>query len=158
LVAEASGPVVAVDEVDDAGADHEGGVTLGGLGELGRLGPVGFGPGEGRVGQGGDDPTELWVVQRQSWSSPQSGGWAGEHGGVGSGEHEGAVGLPVEGPSVAVDDAVVGGAEAGKVGEVGGPAVVPVVEVVGVHPGGGGVAVREPASVVAYDHGVTQVG
>ena len=45
-----------------------------------------------------------------------------------------------------------------EVGEISGSALLPVLEVVGVDPGGGGVAVREPASVVADDHGVTQVG
>jgi len=57
-------------------------------------------------------------------------------------------------PAVAVYDAVVGGAEAGEVGEVGGPFVLPVLEVVGVDPGGGGVAVREPAALVADEQGV----
>ncbi len=81
--------VVAVDEVDDAGADQEGGVVVAGF---------------------------------------------------------------------AVDGTVVGGAEPDEIGEISGSALLPVLEVVGVDPGGGGVAVREPASVVAYDHGVTQVG
>jgi len=98
------------------------------------------------------------VVERERWWSPSSGGWAGEGVAVGSGEGEGAVGFEVEVPVVAVDGAVVGGAEPSEVGEASGSAFLPVLEVVGVDPGGGGVAVREPASVVAYDHGVTQVG
>jgi len=52
---------------------------------------------------------------------------------------------------------VVGLGAVVEVGEISGSALLPVLEVVGVDPGGGGVAVREPASVVAYDHGVTQV-
>jgi len=74
------------------------------------------------------------------------------------GEHEGGVGFEVEVPVVAVHHTVVGGAEPGEVGEVGGPAVVPVLQVVGVDPGGGGVAVREPAAPVAGDHGVAEAG
>jgi len=58
---------------------------------------------------------------------------------------------------VAVHDTVVGDAQGGQVVEVGGAVVVPVLDVVGVDPPGGAVAVGEPAALVADEHGVADV-
>ena len=69
---------------------------------------------------------------------------------------EPAVGGGVHGPAGAVGDAVVGGAEPGEVLDVGGSAVLPVVEVVEV--GGGPAAAGEDAeATVAHDAGAARL-
>jgi hypothetical protein len=69
---------------------------------------------------------------------------------VGSVDGEG-VAVVGGGPSGSVDDVVVVVAEQDEVGEVGGSAVFPVDDVVGVAPAGGPVAAGEDAAAVAGD-------
>ena len=64
-------------------------------------------------------------------------------------------GAEVSDQPFAVHDAVVVGAQPGEVGQRGGAAVVPVLEVVGVDPSAAGVAVGEPAALVAHREGVS---
>ncbi len=162
--------MVTSDEVDDTGTDHAVDLVFAAFVGFERMGLERFGFGNdsrpeggplstwcGPVGELGDEPAGLRVVQRERWWSVTSRGWGCEGVAVGSSEQEGSVGFELEVPVVAVDDPVVGGAQPGQVGEVGRAAVLPVVEVVGVDPCGGGVAVREPAAPVPGDHGVTQV-
>lgn len=57
-----------------------------------------------------------------------------------------------------MDDAVVGGAQPGQVGEIGAAAVFPMVDLVSVDPLSRGLAVGEPAPLVAHQEGVAPRG
>ncbi len=61
-----------------------------------------------------------------------------------------AVGLALEPPAALMDGAMVGAAEQGQVGQVGGAAMEPVVQVVGFAPGLGALAVGEDTAAVAH--------
>ena len=64
-----------------------------------------------------------------------------------------AIGAADELPAALMDGAVVGSAEQGQIGEVGGAAVEPVAQVVGVAPGQGSGAVGEDTAAVADGQG-----
>src|SRR5690606_29131994 len=80
-----------------------------------------------------------------------SGGWvAGSDGAVGEGDLDGAGGQELDVPALEVDAVVVLAAEQDQVGQAGGAAVFPVVDVVAFAPVRGAVAAGEPAAPVPH--------
>src|SRR5690242_14234773 len=67
--------------------------------------------------------------------------------------HRGLATRDRDGPAGVVGEVVVGGAEQGEVGQVGGSAVGPVADVVWFAPGGWAVAGRADAAAVAESEG-----
>ena len=66
---------------------------------------------------------------------------------------EAAVGAAGQLPAALMDGAVVGSAQQGQIGQVGGAAMEPVAQVVGVAPGQGPLAVGEDTAAVADGQG-----
>jgi hypothetical protein len=104
--------------------------------------------------------------RRQAWSGSRACGGlgspalAGSGGGgcslVGSmrwGGGELAVGVALQPPAALVDGPVVGPAQQGQVGQVGGAAVPPVAQLMGLIPGQGPGAAGEPTAAVAHGQG-----
>jgi hypothetical protein len=81
---------------------------------------------------------------------------AGADSSGGVGDLEGGVGEEFGVPAGFVEEVVVPGALQHQVGELGGSAGVPGVDVVAFAPGGGAVAAGEPAVAVADDEGVVE--